>query len=122
MAIIVAPATLYQPGTVVTEDVFGDSDGTIANTALAQTLIFTADPIAVYGDADSLIDTARGGNDSFAIRGRDPLAFTKVVGDAETMFGSSQGGDDQIAGRDNFIAYADPGIMDDQTLGGNDWI
>ena len=42
MTIIVAPATLFQPGTTVTEDVFGDSDGTIFNTALAQTFIFDA--------------------------------------------------------------------------------
>ena len=43
MAVVVAPATVFNPGAPVTgEFVYGDSDGSIANTALAQTFTYTS--------------------------------------------------------------------------------
>jgi hypothetical protein len=107
MAIVVAPATLYQPGTTVSDDVYGDSDGTITNTALAQTFIFDARAINVVGDANDMLGTSRGGNDTITVRGVSSSFETTLFGDAIGLGASSQGGNDQITGTGNVLAYGD---------------
>ncbi|MFO1046513.1 MAG: calcium-binding protein [Geminicoccaceae bacterium] len=124
MTIIVAPATLFQPGTTVTEDVYGDSDGAIVNTALGQTFIFTADGVTATGDALAIDGTGRGGNDQFTVTGVVGSA-NNIFGDAATLNDSAQGGDDKItaAGGDQFYVIGDAGEeMHGGSQGGNDRI
>ena len=122
MTIIVAPATLFQPGTTVTEDVYGDSDGTIANTALTQTIIFDAAPdalVAVSGDADEIEGTGRGGDDRIEVHNAD-----RIGGDALfAMWDASQGGDDHIvASGVREVAGDGFDLQSGESQGGDDYI
>ena len=123
MTIIVAPATLFQPGTNVTDDVFGDSNGTIANTALAQTFVFTAENATATGDASTIDGTGRGGDDRFTVTGVAGSSNT-ICGDALTLDGSAQGGDDKIAaaGGLQFVVGDAGADMYGGSQGGNDRI
>ena len=62
MPIVVAPAPLHQPGTTVTEDVYGGTSSDTVGTGLAQTFVFV-DGAAVFGDAETVGGTGRGGGD-----------------------------------------------------------
>jgi hypothetical protein len=73
-----------------------------------QVLIGTDDETNfIFGDAgESLIDSARGGNDS--LTGGDNFGsgvlgsvFNSLVGDASSMSGSTPGGNDTLTGGDN---------------------
>src|SRR5262245_8361886 len=121
MSIVVAPATLYQPGTTVSDDVFGDSAGTISNTALAQTFIFNANASHVYGDALNINGAGRGGADTITVFGLagDP---TIIVGDAGELLGSARGGGDVITALGNSATYGDALNMRGSSRGGNDHI
>ena len=121
MSIVVAPATRYQPGTTVSDDVFGDSAGTISNTALAQTFIFDASSSHVYGDALNINGTGRGGADTLTVFGLagDP---TVIVGDAGQLLASAKGGKDLITALGNSATYGDALDMTGSSLGGNDHI
>lgn len=123
MTIIVAPATLFQPGTNVTDDVFGDSNGTIANTALGQTFVFTAENATATGDASTIDGTGRGGDDRFTVTGVAGSSNT-ICGDALTLDGSAQGGDDKIAaaGGLQFVVGDAGADMYGGSQGGNDRI
>ena len=125
MSIIVAPATLFQPGTPVTEDVYGDSDGTLRGSARHQSFVFTADGDDTFGDAATLAGSAIGGRDSFTVEGEG-----YIYGDANSLEGSARGGADSIEARqidtpsdvDVLYAYGDAFLMHDRALGGNDTI
>ena len=122
--IVVAPDTLFQPGTTVSaaDTVYGDSDGSIANTALAQTFIYTSDSSIAYGDADTIDGNGRGGDDRFTVTGVAG-SNNSIIGDASFLNGAAQGGDDQItaSGGLSFV-IGDADSMNDQTRGGSDRI
>ena len=85
--IVVAPATIFAPATILTSDdvVFGDSDGTITNTALSQIFTYTATSNLTHGDADGIADNGRGGDDRItatAVAGSE----NHIFGDAQTLF------------------------------------
>ena len=126
MAIVVAPATLFKPGTLVTQDVFGDSADTIHGSARNQTFVYTAAAdTSIYGDAHDLAGTATGGRDSFTAKGLGAL-----YGDADSIVDSARGGNDTIkatgpkldSGADQLEIAGDANTMSGHALGGNDTI
>ena len=122
MAIVVAPAKLFAPSTPITEDVYGDSTGTLYGNARNQRIVLEEAGSNTIGDAQSLAGSAIGGRDSLQVTG-----FGGVSGDAVFMSGSSRGGNDAIhvtagAFEDHraIAAAGDAAYMSGRALGGND--
>jgi hypothetical protein len=99
MSIIVVPATRFHPASTVTEDVFGDSKGTISGAALAQSFRLRADGVAIHGDADTIAGAGSGGDDHFVATGVNPAEATLVFGDARLFVGRAHGGNDDMVTR-----------------------
>src|SRR4051812_12200863 len=122
MPIVVAPATYFDPASIVTEDVFGDSAGTISGSALAQSFRLRAEGIAVHGDADIIAPAGSGGGDHLVVTGVDPAEATLVFGDARLLVGRAHGGNDDVATSEHAIAFGDALYLTRHSIGGNDRI
>src|SRR3954447_15753966 len=122
MPIVVAPATHFHPAIIVTEDVFGDSTGTISGHALAKSFQLRAEGIAVHGDATTIAGAGSGGDDHFLVTGVDPAAATLVFGDAEHFVGRAHGGDDDIVTKKHAIAFGDAFDLTEHSICGDDRI
>jgi hypothetical protein len=122
MSIVVAPATRFHPASTVTEDVFGDSKGTISGTALAQSFRLRAEGTSVHGDADIIARAGSGGDDHLLVTGLDSAEATLVFGDARLFVGRAHGGDDDLVTRKHAIAFGDAFQLTKHSVGGNDRI
>ena len=108
---------------------FGDTSGTLSGSQKGknQDLVGTLSSFLV-GDAEAIIDSASGGNDSLTggdSRGLDVV--NQLFGDARRMSGSAQGGNDVLTGGDTssdgdvFNAFVgDATEMSGSAQGGND--
>lgn len=85
------------------------------------TLVVAVGAQPFYGDALSMFDTARGGNDTLV--GADPL-FNILNGDAGEMHDHTRGGSDHLIGADNSFNFliGDASTMDGGSRGGNDML
>src|SRR5262245_59499144 len=77
----------------------------------------------LYGDAASMLDDSRGGNDTL-IGADGPLFYNIIVGDAGTMSDSARGGNDTVIGGNDTTnnLYGDAVSMYDDARGGNDTV
>jgi serralysin len=93
--------------------------------------LFVADltTTTLYGDAFSMFDHARGGDDTLTGIGHLPRFSNLLFGDASEMHDHTRGGDDTLTGgsRDDFDSslstntlYGDAFDMNDNARGGND--
>ena len=117
MTIIVAPASSFAPGVLVTEDVYGDTEGVLFGSARNQRFIYESAGITGHGDASVLARTAIGGRDFFNVTGSGA-----VTGDGLNLIDSARGGNDTIRVEGSFGAIGDAAFMSGRTLGGNDTI
>jgi serralysin len=83
------------------------------------TLVVAVGAQPFYGDALSMFDTARGGDD--VLIGADPL-FNILDGDAGQMHDHTRGGSDHLIGADNSFNFliGDAFTMDGASRGGDD--
>jgi hypothetical protein len=105
---------------------FGDTSGTLSGSQKGKNQDLV-DGFLV-GDAEAIIDSASGGNDSLTggdSRGLDVV--NQLFGDARRMSGSAQGGNDVLTGGDNSgsghvdnFLFGDAGTMSESAQGGND--
>ena len=117
MTIIVAPASSFAPGVLVTEDVYGDTEGVLFGSARNQRFIYESAGITGHGDASVLARTAIGGRDFFNVTGSGA-----VTGDGLNLIDSARGGNDTIRVEGSFGAIGDAAFMSGRTLGGDDTI
>ena len=122
MTIVVAPGSLFQPGSSVAENVYGDTAATLRGSAASQTFIYFSDGASARGDALEMLGTAIGGRDRFEVTGTGT-----VYGDAISMGDASRGGNDTLNGAGPaggiggpFSLYGDAFFMSGRSLGGND--
>jgi Ca2+-binding RTX toxin-like protein len=112
------PIIKKTPGPILNH-IYGDAPGQIGGPIFAgnQTLNGGGGWDVIYGDADGLVQFAKGGDDSlFGNGGIDTL-----YGDANFMWGRAVGGNDLLDGGASWDwLYGDAYEMRDQTLGGND--
>ena len=117
MTIVVAPATRFEPLETVTENVYGDTAGTLFGSGRNQRFIYESAGITGHGDASDLARTAIGGRDVFNVTGSG-----SVTGDGLNLLDSARGGNDTIRVEGTFGAIGDAAFMSGRTLGGNDTI
>ena len=117
MTIVVAPATRFEPLETVTENVYGDTAGTLLGSGRNQRFIYESAGITGHGDASDLARTAIGGRDVFNVTGSG-----SVTGDGLNLLDSARGGNDTIRVEGTFGAIGDAAFMSGRTLGGNDTI
>ena len=117
MTIVVAPATRFEPLEAVTENVYGDTAGTLLGSGRNQRFIYESAGITGHGDASDLARTAIGGRDVFNVTGSG-----SVTGDGLNLLDSARGGNDTIRVEGTFGAIGDAAFMSGRTLGGNDTI
>ena len=117
MTIVVAPATRFEPLETVTENVYGDTAGTLFGSGRNQRFIYESAGITGHGDAADPARTAIGGRDVFNVTGSG-----SVTGDGLNLLDSARGGNDTIRVEGTFGAIGDAAFMSGRTLGGNDTI
>ena len=112
------PIIKKTPGPIFNH-IYGDAPGQIGGPIFAgnQTLNGGGGWDVIYGDADGLVQFAKGGDDSlFGNGGIDTL-----YGDANFMWGRAVGGNDLLDGGAAWDwLYGDAYEMRDLTIGGND--